>query len=101
MPAEASRPSGSSLDQIAAIIMVTRARATGVVVPDASQLLPAGRVHPVCIRNIKLAGSPAVANRPAEAARCLESCEHPDTRVPSEYAGFSENDLRVAHIASP
>ncbi len=49
LPAEASRPSGSSLDQIAAITMVTRAGATGVGVPDASQLLPAGRVHPVCM----------------------------------------------------
>ena len=53
LPAEAIRPSGSSLDQIAAITMMPRARATGpgVGVPDASQLLPAGpvTVHPVCM----------------------------------------------------
>ncbi len=43
-----------------------------------------------------LAGSPAVASRPAEAALCLEvTCEHPDARLPSEYAGFGENFLRT------
>ena len=39
----------------------------------------ASRLHG--IRNVQLAGSPAVANRPAEAARCLESCASTRTRV--------------------
>ena len=39
----------------------------------------ASRMHG--IRNVQLAGSPAVANRPAEAARCLESCASTRTRV--------------------
>ena len=48
------------------------------------------------IRNMQLASSPAVADRPAEAALCLEvTCEHPDARLPSEYAGFGENFLRT------
>jgi hypothetical protein len=39
------------------------------------------------IRNMHLAGSPAVANRPAEAALCVEvTCEHLEARFPSEYA---------------
>ena len=43
-----------------------------------------------------LAGSPAVASRPAEAARCFEvACEHPDARLPSEYARCGENLLRT------
>jgi hypothetical protein len=37
------------LDQIAAITVVAHARAPGGGFPDASQLLSAGRVHPVCI----------------------------------------------------
>jgi hypothetical protein len=45
--AEAVR--GCNLDQIAAITMLAHAPATGGGVPDASLLLPAGRVHPVCI----------------------------------------------------
>ena len=54
----------------------------------------ASRMHR--IRNMPLAGSPAVASRPAEAALCLEvACEHPDARLPSEYAGFGENFLRT------
>jgi hypothetical protein len=40
---------GCSLDQIAAITMVAHARASGGGVPDASLLLPAGRVHHVCM----------------------------------------------------
>ncbi len=40
---------GCNLDQIAAITMVAHAHATGGGVPDASLLLPAGRVHPVCM----------------------------------------------------
>ncbi len=47
LQAEAIR--GCNLDQIAAIAMVTHARAIGGGVPDASLLLPAGRVHPVCM----------------------------------------------------
>jgi hypothetical protein len=45
--AEAVR--GCHLDQIAAITMLAHAPATGGGVPEASLLLPAGRVHPVCI----------------------------------------------------
>ena len=37
------------LDQIAAITVVAHARATGGGFPDASLLLSAERVHPVCI----------------------------------------------------
>ncbi len=40
---------GCNLAQISAITVVTRARATGGGVPDACLLLPAGRVHPVCM----------------------------------------------------
>jgi hypothetical protein len=40
---------GCNLDQIAAITMLTHASATGAGVPDASLLLPAERVHPVCM----------------------------------------------------
>ena len=40
---------GYNLDQIAAITMLAHAPATGGGVPDASLLLPAGRVHPVCM----------------------------------------------------
>ncbi len=54
----------------------------------------ASRMHG--IRNVQLAGSPAVASRPAEAARCLEvACEHPDARLRSEYARCGENFLRT------
>jgi hypothetical protein len=45
--AEAIR--GCNLDQIAAITMLAHVPATGGGVPDASLLLPAGRVHPVCM----------------------------------------------------
>jgi hypothetical protein len=48
------------------------------------------------IRSVRLAGLSAVASRPAEAALCLEvMCEHPDARLPSEYAGMGENFLRT------
>ena len=40
---------GCNLARIAVITMVAHAPATGGGVPDASLLLPAGRVHPVCI----------------------------------------------------
>ena len=40
---------GCNLARIAVITVVTHARASGGGVPDASLLLPAGRVHPVCI----------------------------------------------------
>ena len=54
----------------------------------------ASRMH--VIMNMPLAGSPAVASRPAEAARCFEvACEHPDARLPSEYARCGENFLRT------
>jgi hypothetical protein len=61
----------------------------------------ASRMH--SIRNMRLAGSPAVANRPAEAVLCLEvACEHPDVRLPSQYAGVGGNVLRTqqAHTNS-
>jgi hypothetical protein len=48
------------------------------------------------IRSVQLAGSPAVANRPAEAARCLESRASSRTRVyHPKYAGCSESVLRT------
>jgi hypothetical protein len=40
---------GCNLDQIAAITMLAHAPATGGGVSDVSLLLPAGRVHPVCL----------------------------------------------------
>ena len=40
---------GCHLAQISAITVVTHAPATGGGVPDVSLLLPAGRVHPVCL----------------------------------------------------
>ena len=40
---------GCNLAQIAVITMATHARASGGGVPDVSLLLPAGRVHPVCL----------------------------------------------------
>ena len=47
LQAEAIR--GCNLDQIAAITRLAHAPATGGGVPDASLLLPAGRVHPLCM----------------------------------------------------
>ncbi len=47
LQAEAIR--GCNLDQIAAITMLAHTPATGGGVPDPSLLLPAGRVHPVCM----------------------------------------------------
>ena len=41
---------GCNLARIAVITMVAHAHATGGGVPDASLLLQAGRVHPVCMR---------------------------------------------------
>jgi hypothetical protein len=47
-------------------------------------------------RNMRLAGSPAVASRPAEAARCLESRASTRTRVyHPQYARCSESVLRT------
>ena len=40
---------GCNLDQIAAITVLAHAPATGGDVPDACLLLPAGRVHPLCM----------------------------------------------------
>ena len=74
---------GCNLAQIAAITMVTHARASGAAfqsMPAAACGTHASRMHG--IRNLQLAGSPAVASRPAEAARCFEvACEHPDARL--------------------
>ncbi len=46
---------------------------------------------------MQLAGSHAVANKPAEAALCLESRAsiYLDARLRSEHAGFGENVLRT------
>ena len=80
------------------ITMVTHAHAAGGSVPDSKPAAASGtrasRMHG--IRNVQLAGSPAVASRPAEAARCFEvACEHPDARLRSEYARCGENFLRT------
>ena len=62
--------------------------------PAAASGTRASRMHD--IRNVQLAGSPAVASRPAEAARCFEvACEHLDARLRSEYARCGENFLRT------
>ena len=54
----------------------------------------ASRMHG--IMNMQLAGSPAVASRPAEAARCLESRASTRTRVyHPQYARCGENLLRT------
>ena len=52
------------------------------------------------IRNVQLAGSPAVANRPAEAARCLESRASTQTRVLPSAICQMWREL-AAHKASP
>jgi len=58
----------------------------------------ASRMHD--IRNVQLAGSPAVANRPAEAARCFEvACEPPDARLPSAICQMWRK--LTAHTAGP
>ncbi len=75
----------------------------------------ASRMHG--IRSVQLAGSPAVASRPAKAARCLESrastrtrvyrgcavlrvtCEHPDASLPSAICQIWRE--RPAHTAGP
>jgi len=50
--------------------------------------------------NMSLAGSPAVASRPAEAARCFEvACEHPDPRLPSAICQMRRE--LSAHKAGP
>ncbi len=61
--------------------------------PAAACWTRASRMHST--RNMRLAGSPAVASRPAEVARCLESRASTRTRVyhPQE-AGCGENFLR-------
>ena len=61
--------------------------------PAAASGTRGSRMHG--IRNVQLAGSPAVASRPAEAARCFEVvCEHLDARSRSGYARCGENFLR-------
>jgi len=66
---------GCNLDQIAAITMVTQRRWRSRRKPAAACGRCSSRVHRT--RTMQLAGSPAIVNRPAEAARCLEvTCEH-------------------------
>jgi hypothetical protein len=66
--------------------------------PAAASGTRPSRMH--FITNMPLAGSPAVASRPAEAARCLEVvCEHPDARVPSAICQMRRE--RSAHTAGP
>jgi hypothetical protein len=66
--------------------------------PAAASGTRASRMH--FITNMPLAGSPAVASRPAEAARCLEVvCEHPDARLPSAICQMRRE--RSAHTADP
>ena len=91
-----------NLDQIAAIAIVARARASGVGffrrMPAAASGTRPSRMHR--IRNAQLAGSPAVASRPAEAARCLEvACEHPNARLPSAVCRMWRE--LSAHTAGP
>ena len=98
--AEAVR--GGDLDQIAAIAIVARARASGVGffrrMPAAASGTRPSRMHR--IRNAQLAGSPAVASRPAEAARCFEvACEPPDARLPSAICQMWRK--LTAHTAGP
>ena len=58
----------------------------------------ASRMHG--IRSVQLAGSPAVASRPAEAARCFEvACEPPDARLPSAICQMWRK--LTAHTAGP
>ena len=62
--------------------------------PTAASGTRPSRMHD--IRSTSLAGSPAVANRPAEAARCLESRASPRTRVyHPQYARCGENLRRT------
>ena len=87
---------GCSLDQIAAIAMVARARATGGGFPEVIQQLPAAHMHPgwIAQRTRRLqAEQPARISRQV-AGRCLESRKRLWTRaqLPSECAGF---DARV------
>ena len=74
---------GCSLDLIAAIAMVARARATGGGFPEVIQLLPAAHMHPGCIahRTRRLqAEQPARIGRQV-AGRCSESRKRVWTRV--------------------
>jgi hypothetical protein len=66
--------------------------------PAAASGTRPSRMH--CIMNMPLAGSPAAANRPAEAARCFEvACEPPDARLPSAICQMWRE--RPAHTAGP
>jgi hypothetical protein len=66
--------------------------------PAAASGTRASRMHG--IRNVQLAGSPAVASRPAEAARCFEvACEHPDAHIPSAICQMWRE--LSAHTAGP
>jgi hypothetical protein len=66
--------------------------------PAAASGTRPSRMH--FIMNMPLAGSPAVANRPAEAARCLEvACGPPDARLPSAICRRWRE--RSAHTAGP
>ena len=65
--------------------------------PAAASGTRASRMHG--IRSMSLAGAPAVASRPLEAARCFEvACEHPDARLRSEYARCGESLLRTQQV---
>ena len=88
--ASGSHSGGCSLDQIAAIAMVARARATGGGFPEVIQQLPAAHMHPGCIahRTRRLqAEQPARIGRQV-AGRCSESRKriwtrsyHPNAQV--------------------
>ena len=99
LQAEAIR--GCNLDQIA------RVRWQRAEVPSAAafQTQACCCLRDACIpmhgiRSVQLAGSPAVANRPAEAARCFEvACEPPDARLPSAICQLWRK--LTAHTAGP
>ena len=66
--------------------------------PAAACWTRASRMHG--IMTVQLAGSPAVASRPAEAALCFEvACEHPDARLPSAICQMWRE--LTAHTAGP
>ncbi len=100
LQAEAIR--GCNLVEIAAIAMVTHnvpsEEAFQTHACAAACWTRASRMHG--IKSTSLAGSPAAANRPAEAARCFEvACEHPDARLPSAICRMQRK--LTAHTAGP
>ena len=74
---------GCSLDQIAAIAMVARARATSGGFPAVIQLLPAAHMHPGCIaqRTRRLQAEQLARISRQVAGRCLKSRKRIWTRV--------------------